>query len=67
MVMGSRILAVLGVASHFGLLVDVPTIGVAKKRLCGKFEPLSSEPGALAPLMDKGEQLGLGLAQQSAL
>ena len=26
----------LGVASHFGLLVDVPTIGVAKKRLCGK-------------------------------
>jgi deoxyribonuclease V len=48
----------LGVASHFGLLVDVPTIGVAKKRLCGKFEPLSAEPGALAPLMDKQEPLG---------
>ncbi|MFK3663399.1 deoxyribonuclease V [Scandinavium sp. NPDC088450] len=48
----------LGVASHFGLLVDVPTIGVAKKRLCGKFEPLSAEAGALAPLMDKDEQLG---------
>lgn len=48
----------LGVASHFGLLVDVPTIGVAKKRLCGKFEPLSAEPNALAPLMDKEEQLG---------
>lgn len=47
----------LGVASHFGLLMDVPTIGVAKKRLCGRFEPLSDEPGALAPLMDKGEQL----------
>lgn len=47
----------LGVASHFGLLVDVPTIGVAKKRLCGKFAPLDAEPGALAPLMDKGEQL----------
>ncbi|STQ08070.1 endonuclease V [Enterobacter cloacae] len=47
----------LGVASHFGLLVDVPTIGVAKKRLCGAFEPLSAEPGALAPLIDKGEQL----------
>ena len=47
----------LGVASHFGLLVDVPTIGVAKKRLCGKFEPLADEPGALSPLMDKGEQL----------
>ena len=47
----------LGVASHFGLLVDVPTIGVAKKRLCGKFEPLSVDVGAQAPLLDKGEQL----------
>ncbi len=45
----------LGVASHFGLLVDVPTIGVAKKRLCGAFEPLSAEPGALAPLIHKGD------------
>lgn len=48
----------LGVASHFGLLVDVPTIGVAKKRLCGKFEPLGDEPGEKQPLLDKGEQLG---------
>lgn len=47
----------LGVASHFGLLVDVPTIGVAKKRLCGKFAPLDDRPGALAPLIDKNEQL----------
>lgn len=48
----------VGVASHFGLLVDVPTIGVAKKRLCGQYDGLSDEPGATAPLMDKGEQLG---------
>lgn len=47
----------LGVASHFGLMVDVPTIGVAKRRLCGKFADLSEEPGARHPLMDKGEQL----------
>ncbi|MGP6489952.1 deoxyribonuclease V [Duffyella gerundensis] len=47
----------LGVASHFGLMVDVPTIGVAKRRLCGKFAVLSEEPGARQPLMDKGEQL----------
>lgn len=48
----------LGVASHFGLLVDVPTIGVAKSRLCGKFEPLDQEAGSRQPLMDKGEQIG---------
>ncbi|MFT4466087.1 MAG: deoxyribonuclease V [Sodalis sp. (in: enterobacteria)] len=47
----------LGVASHFGLLVDIPTIGVAKRRLCGQFEPLAEQQGALAPLIDKGEQL----------
>ncbi|BCG11211.1 deoxyribonuclease V [Buttiauxella agrestis] len=47
----------LGVVSHFGLLVDVPTIGVAKKRLCGKFEPLSEEPGSCQLLTDKGEPL----------
>ncbi|NDJ59366.1 deoxyribonuclease V [Enterobacteriaceae bacterium 4M9] len=47
----------LGVASHFGLLVDTPTIGVAKKRLCGKFDELSEAPGSAVPLLDKGEQL----------
>ncbi|MDR0806891.1 MAG: deoxyribonuclease V [Enterobacteriaceae bacterium] len=48
----------LGVASHFGLLVDVPTIGVAKNRLCGKFAPLSDKVGDLAPLTDGDEQIG---------
>ncbi|AUX74118.1 deoxyribonuclease V [Erwinia pyrifoliae] len=48
----------LGVASHFGLLVDVPTIGVAKKRLCGQFTPPDADPGSCQPLMDKEQQLG---------
>lgn len=48
----------LGVACHFGLLEDVPTIGVAKKRLCGQFQLPSEAPGALAPLTDKDQQLG---------
>lgn len=47
----------LGVASHFGLLIDKPTIGVAKSRLCGRFEPLSEEPDSQVPLIDKGEQV----------
>ncbi len=48
----------LGVASHFGLLVDVPTIGVAKSRLCGDFLPLHQDVGAVQPLFDNDEQLG---------
>ena len=48
----------LGVASHFGLLVDVPTIGVAKRRLCGKFALLEEEPGSRQPLFDKGDKIG---------
>lgn len=48
----------LGVASHFGLLVDVPTIGVAKKRLCGQSAPLSEAAGSQSALMDHDEQIG---------
>lgn len=48
----------LGIASHFGLLVDVPTIGVAKKRLCGHYQDLPEEVGCKQPLIDKEEQLG---------
>lgn len=55
----------LGVASHFGLLVDVPTLGVAKKRLCGTYQPLADEPGARQPLWDKGEQIGWVLRSKS--
>lgn len=48
----------LGVASHLGLLIGVPTIGVAKSRLCGTHQPLGDIPDALEPLMDQSEQLG---------
>ncbi|WP_075183592.1 deoxyribonuclease V [Pantoea sp. 1.19] len=48
----------LGVASHFGLLANVPTIGVAKRRLCGDYAPLDAAVGALQPLYQRDEQLG---------
>ncbi|WP_141674729.1 deoxyribonuclease V [Gilliamella sp. Fer1-1] len=48
----------LGIASHLGLLLDMPTIGVAKKRLCGQFEPLSKRAGSVTPLQDQQEQIG---------
>ncbi len=48
----------LGVASHFGVLINVPTIGVAKKRLCGNSLPLSMHVDALQPLEEQGEKIG---------
>ncbi|EIC82293.1 deoxyribonuclease V [Serratia sp. M24T3] len=48
----------LGVASHFGLMIDVPTIGIAKSRLCGHFLPLGDAVGSTQALWDKDEQLG---------
>ena len=46
-----------GLATHVGVALDVPTIGVAKNVLCGEGE----EPvnvGEVRPLMFKGEQVG---------
>jgi deoxyinosine 3'endonuclease (endonuclease V) len=35
----------MGLASHLGLLLDVPTIGCAKSRLIGEFASLGEERG----------------------
>lgn len=48
----------LGVASHLGLWLDKPTLGVAKKRLCGKHPELPPQKGSHVPLEDKGEIIG---------
>ncbi|QIQ22048.1 deoxyribonuclease V [Zophobihabitans entericus] len=48
----------LGIASHLGLLLDIPTIGVAKNRLCGKHDILPEEVGSHVALIDKQEQIG---------
>ncbi|HBO22348.1 MULTISPECIES: deoxyribonuclease V [unclassified Providencia] len=47
-----------GVACHFGLQANVPTIGVAKSRLCGDDVVLAEEQGSYLPLMQNGNQLG---------
>ena len=51
----------LGMASHLGLLLDIPTIGCAKAILCGSHSDLSEEPGAQAPIVDRGEVIGAAL------
>jgi len=46
----------LGFASHLGLILDKPTIGVAKSLLCGKVE--QNVEGGWAPLNYKGAVIG---------
>lgn len=51
----------MGIATHLGILLDVPAIGVAKSRLIGKHDALSPEKGSHERLMDQGEQIGVVL------
>ena len=51
----------LGLASHLGLFLDVPTIGCAKSILCGRHGELGEEPGDHAPLVDGDEVIGAAL------
>ena len=48
----------LGIASHLGVLWDKPTIGCAKSRLCGKYDPVGTERGDSAKLVDGKETIG---------
>ncbi|MEW6567197.1 MAG: deoxyribonuclease V [Chloroflexota bacterium] len=53
-----------GIACHVGLLTDIPSIGVAKRRLVGRHETLAEERGAWKPLIDQGEIIGAVLRTQ---
>ena len=50
-----------GIACHIGLIADVPTIGVAKSILVGRFENLGEARGNTAPLIHRNEQIGVAL------
>jgi len=48
----------MGIAAHLGLLLDVPSIGVAKSRLTGSFTMPELEKGSYFPLMAGQERIG---------
>lgn len=51
----------IGIASHIGLWIDVPTIGCGKTRLTGVHDPVPPHKGAWTPLVDHGATIGAAL------
>lgn len=48
----------IGLASHLGVLLDIPTVGAAKSRLVGDYEEPGGEKGEWTPLMYGGQRVG---------
>jgi len=57
----------MGLASHLGLFLDVPTIGCAKSRLCGQHGEPEDEAGSYAELIDEGEVIGAVLRTRAGV
>ena len=57
----------LGLASHLGLLLDIPSIGCAKSRLCGTHEEAGPNVGDYAPLKLKGRTVGAVLRTRTGV
>jgi deoxyribonuclease V len=56
-----------GLASHLGLILDMPTIGVAKSRLCGEAGDPAATRGSWSPLIDRGERIGVVLRTRDSV
>lgn len=54
-----------GLASHLGVLIDIPTIGVAKSLFIGKHEELLPEKSRWQPLLENGEIIGAVLRSRT--
>jgi deoxyribonuclease V len=52
----------LGFASHLGLLLGKPSVGVAKSLLCGQVQRAKRE--GWSPIIDKGETLGAEIRRE---
>ena len=50
----------MGLASHIGLFLEVPTVGCAKSVLVGKYEEPGVEKGSTSDLVHRGEVVGRG-------
>ena len=51
----------IGLASHFGLIVNKPTIGCAKSRLIGEYRPMNKNKGSYSFLYVNNKKVGVVL------
>ncbi len=56
-----------GLACHLGVLLDLPSIGVAKSRLVGTHAPLAQGRGEWTPLLDGSETIGAVLRTRTGV
>lgn len=56
-----------GLASHLGVIFDIPTIGCGKTRLIGEHKDPDKTRGATSPLVDNGETIGNVLRIQDGI
>ncbi len=56
-----------GLACHLGLAVDLPTLGCAKSVLVGRYDGLAEEAGSTAPLVDRGEVVGMAVRTRTGV
>jgi deoxyribonuclease V len=56
-----------GLACHLGVVIDMPTIGVAKSLLVGKHDELPEEKGSWQPLRYRGDTVGVVLRSRTGV
>ena len=57
----------VGLASHLGLCLDIPTVGCAKNRLCGTYDSLELRKGNSTPLYLREEVIGYVLCSRDGV
>lgn len=55
----------MGIATHFGIEADHPTIGCAKNILTGTHEVLGNKKGEATDLLENGEKIGMVLRSRT--